>query len=280
MIKLWKKSKKENTPNDQNDIVRFNEAIDQALTESISYYVEKLNDSRNLFLGILTHDMRNPLGAMLMSAELVPKIGPLNPRQVVLMGQITDSGARVTEIVSHLLDITRARFGSGLPVIKGPMDFAFVGRKMVEEMQAIHPDHKFTIEISGNTEGNWDQARIAQVFSNLMGNAVQYGFKSTPISINIAGEPNEVVVRIYNDGAPINPEKIGQIFDSLVRIAENGTNDNKGQTANLGLGLFITKEIVVAHGGTITVASTEKEGTTFTACFPRNSEVPNERLVA
>jgi len=275
IIKLWSVRQKEVSLADIQDLTRFNESVDQALTESISHYAKKLSASKDLFLGILTHDLRNPLSTILMSAQLLPKIGTLNERQGVLTDQIVDSSARIDEIVSHLLDITRSRFGSGLPVLRDHMDMAFVARQLVDEARTGHPDRKFELEISGQTEGEWDKARIGQVFSNLIGNAVQYSFKDTPIKITIKGGAEEVVLSVHNEGVPIPANKIARIFDSLIRVAAEDKEHNKAQTTNLGLGLFITKEIVASHGGVLDVASSEKGGTTFTAHFPLK-EPPKE----
>ena len=279
VIKLWSVNQKEVTITDIQDLTRFNETIDQSLTESISHYAKKLSASKDMFLGILTHDLRNPLSTILMSAQLMPKIGTLNEKQSGLVEQIVDSSARIDEIVSHLLDITRARFGSGLPVLRSPMDMAFVGQQLVDEARIAHPERKFALDISGETEGEWDKARIGQVFSNLIGNAVQYSFKDTPISITIKGGSAEVVLSIHNEGPPIPSDKIARIFDSLVRVTAEDKEHNKGQTTNLGLGLFITKEIVAAHGGVLDVTSSKKGGTTFIAHFPFNQPSDTETIL-
>ena len=206
---------------------------------------------------------------MLMAAQLTAKIGVLNERQNMLISQIAVSGSRATDILDQLIDLTWARIGSGLHIIKEPMDMAFVSRQLVDEMRALHPDRTFTLVISGNTEGDWDRPRIGQVFSNLIGNAVQYGFRDLPIGITIKGEPNDVSLSVYNEGVPIPKETIGGIFEALIRGGEEG-GDPLSST-NLGLGLYITKEIVSGHGGTVRVTSSEKDGTTFTARFPRAS---------
>jgi signal transduction histidine kinase len=268
VIRLWEAQLTEATKADISDLTRFNESVDQAVTDAISYYTTTIDHSRDLFLAILSHDLRKPIGAMKMSAQLTSNIGPLNERQTMLVSQIIASGGRATEIINHLLDLTRARLGSGIQVIKKPMDMAFVSRQLVDEMRAMHPSRKFELEISGETEGKWDKARIGQVFSNLLGNAVQYGFKDLPIGVTIKGDPKAVSVSVHNDGIPIPPEAIGRIFDSLTR--GGGEKSAIGQeSTNLGLGLYITKQIVSAHGGTVGVTSSEKNGTTFTALFPR-----------
>jgi signal transduction histidine kinase len=268
VIKLWSAERTEMRGSDVMDLTRFNESIDQALTESICYYTKKVAHSRDLFLGILSHDLRNPLGAILASAELTLRIGALNDRQTMLLSQIVDSTQRVNEIVDHLLDLTRSRLGSGLPIIKGHMDFGFVSRQMTDEMRAAHPKRDITLEVTGKLEGEWDKARIGQVFSNLIGNAIQYSFRDTPIDVRIMGEDNGVMLSVHNQGNSIQPAKLAGIFDALTRSVGQDGQEVEG-SVNLGLGLYITKEIVVAHGGSINVTSTEKGGTTFTASFPR-----------
>jgi signal transduction histidine kinase len=147
------------------------------------------------------------------------------------------------------------------------MDMAFVGRQLIDEMRALHPNRQFTLAISGDTGGQWDKPRIGQVFSNLIGNAVQYGFKDVPIDVKIVGEAKDVSIAVHNQGVPIPKDAIGGIFDALIRGGPDG--DDHSNSTNLGLGLYITKEIISAHGGTVRVTSTEREGTTFTALFPR-----------
>jgi signal transduction histidine kinase len=263
VIKLWSAEHPEMNSLDVLDLTRFNESIDQALTEAISHYTKKLNHSKDLFLGILGHDLRNPLQAILGAAELTLRIGTLEERQTMLVSQIVESTLRANEIVNNVVDLTRARFGSGLPVVVAPMDFSFVSRQMIGEMQAAYPKREITLEISGDTEGKWDRARIGQVFSNLIGNAVQYSFNDMPIVVTVNGGTEDVILSVHNQGVPIPRDKLGQIFDPLTRNSATGS-------MNLGLGLFITQEIVTAHGGTIDVTSSENSGTTFSARFPKN----------
>lgn len=276
VVRLWQVQLTEATSLDISDLTRFNESIDQQMTEAISHYTKKLNHSKNLFLGILSHDLRNPLGAARMSADLVLKIGAanLNERQTMLVSQVVESADRATEILTYLLDLTRARFGSGLPITREHMDMGFVSRQIVDEMRIMHPDCAITLEISGDMEGEWDKPRIGQVFANLLSNARQYSFQGCPIDVTVKGDAREVTVSIHNEGVPIPADAIGRIFDSLTRggVEESSDNPPPGPI-NLGLGLYITKEIVASHGGTIDVTSFEKQGTTFTVRLPRQLTV-------
>jgi signal transduction histidine kinase len=268
VTKLWAARAPEPTRQCAADLVRFNEAIDQATTESISYYSKKVDHSRDLFLGVLGHDLRNPIGAMRMSAELITKIGSLSERQTMLITQVVTSADRATKILDQLLDLTRARLGSGLHILREEMDMAFVSRQLLGEMRSLHPGRTFTLKTSGDTKGHWDKPRIGQVFSNLLGNAVQYGFTDLPIDVTVIGDLKGVSLSVHNDGVPIPKDTIGGIFEAMVRGGTDGID-----STNLGLGLYITKEIVSAHGGTIRVTSSEKDGTTFIALFPRGADV-------
>ena len=131
----------------------------------------------------------------------------------------------------------------------------------------VHPRRTLELSTSGILVGEWDKARIGQVFSNLRNNAMQYGSHSAPVRVGLNGDPKAVTVTVGNDGVPIPADKIKMIFDPLKRVV---ADDDEAPTAgNLGLGLYITKEVVVAHGGTIEVTSSDIEGTIFTAHFPR-----------
>ncbi len=273
IAKLWYASVPDVQMLDIRELTRFHESIDQAMTEAIHDYSQKLDTSRGLFLGILSHDLRNPLGAISMAAQLTLKMSTLDKRQTMLQSQIVDSVGRATEIIANLLDLTRARMGTGLPIIAETSDMGFIANRIVDEMRILHPAREFTLVTNGPLDGMWDKARIGQVFSNLLGNAVQYGFKSSPIDVAVEGHPREVVVSIHNQGLPISPKHIGAIFDSMTRGDDDGGASRPG-SLNLGLGLFICREIITAHRGKVSVASSEAGGTTFTIRLPRVAGAP------
>jgi len=265
VTRLWIKESKGLNEHQLSDLVRFNEAIDQALTESVARFTKDLDTSKDLFLGILGHDLRNPLGAISMSADLLKMKGPLNEMQEKFTTQIKESSIRIGEIVTTLLDLTRLRLGGGMVIEPHDMDCGKVAQKIIDEMHIVHPQKNIILDISGNPACYADAPRIEQVLSNLIGNAIQYGRKGEPITVKIEDHADQIMLSVHNMGAPIPSSKIRNIFDSLVR-GSDGLASN-----NLGLGLYIANTIILAHGGELSVKSSEEEGTIFTALLPRYS---------
>ena len=267
VVKLWSRTSPAMDRDDMEDLTRFNEAIDQALAESASYYTKEILHSKDIFVGILSHDIRNPLQAIILSTELLLRTAELTDRQTVIAKGALESADRISSLVDNLLDITRARFGGGLSIARSSMDAGFVARQIIEELGVVHPTRAINLEVHGDLKCEWDKARIGQVFSNLLSNAIQYSFKDTSIWVSVRGASEMAVISINSDGLPIVPEKIKTIFDPLTRATFN--SGKEARKNNLGLGLFITQEIVQAHGGEIHVSSSEKDGTTFTVQIPR-----------
>ena len=248
-------------------LTRFNEAIDQAIAESLGNYTQTLDRSRNLFLGILTHDLRNPIGAALMTSELMLNRGTLDARQTTSALRIKHSTGRAIGILNDLLDITRVQFGSALDIAKVRLDAAVFGKQLVDEMRAFYPGRIVTLETSGNMDVDWDESRMGQVLSNLIGNAIAHGSHDTPVKVVVEGQPQDVLLSVRNDGIPIPHETMKTTFDSLIR-GEEDKQERPGST-HLGLGLYISKMIVESHGGTLSATSSERDGTVFTARLPR-----------
>jgi signal transduction histidine kinase len=267
VIKLWRAEWSNTETGDiLPDLLRFNEAIDQAMTESLTRFTDKVNHSGNLFVGTLVHDFRGPLVAVYNSARALVMRGKLDDEQVKLVSQIETSTSRISRLVSNLIDAVRIRLDKGMPIAPAPMDMGTAVQEAAKEARAAHPNRKISIETSGDLEGEWDRARVGQVLSTLIGNAVLHALKTSAITVGAKGAGPEVILCVHNEGA-IPPEAVATVFDPLPR----GENENRIQSekARLDLGLFITKAIVTAHGGKITVTSSEEEGTAFTAHLPR-----------
>jgi signal transduction histidine kinase len=219
-----------------------------------------------MFLGILAHDLRNPLGAIMNSVELLKRTEGANAREVSLFRQILTSALRMERMVTDLLELTRVRLGKGIIIQCKMMDMKQIADEALAEMKALYPDRDIILESSGDMNGCWDAARMSQVLSNLTGNAVQHGKPGTPVTIRMQGNTDKVVIKVHNQGT-IPESDLGNIFDSFVQGAPD--EETARHSKSLGLGLFISKEIVLAHGGTIKARSSAEEGTTFTVCVPR-----------
>jgi signal transduction histidine kinase len=194
VVKQWIARNQVLAATDLEDRTRFNEAIDQAMTESVAQYANSLSHSRNLFLGVLGHDLRNPIGAATMAARQMVKRGGSDPKQTLLASQIVTTTERAAQILNDLLDVTRTVFGADIPVVKAPMDMGQLGLQLVDEMRTVSSGRAIEISLAGKTEGEWDKARIGQVLSNLIGNALQYSSENTTVHVTIAGQGNDLLI--------------------------------------------------------------------------------------
>jgi signal transduction histidine kinase len=267
VIRLWTADSGGLTGSDLDDLMRFNEAIDQALAESTTRYTEDLDHSKEMFIAILGHDLRTPLGAIILSSQAMLDTDELDGENLALASGIARSSMRMNRMVDDLLDFTRSRLGSGVPIMRREMDMASVARDAVDEMAAARPASRLTLETSGDLQGEWDAARISQVIANLLANAVQHGAANQPISVRVDGEPERVVLSVHKCGRPIPASDLHGLFSPLKRLRPGAPADH--DSSNLGLGLYIAERIVTAHAGTIEVDSSEEAGTTFTVRLPR-----------
>jgi signal transduction histidine kinase len=267
VIRLWTESLGGFNVNNIDDLTRFNEAIDQSLAESVSRYTLDLDTSKEMFLAMLGHDLRSPLGAIIMSSHFMLETGDLQEPHLSLTQRIASSADRMQKMIGDLLDFTRSRLGGGIPIDRAEMSIDKAVHDVVEEITAAHPDRTIRLEARGGGTGNWDCARISQVLSNLIGNAVEHGEPGGTIDVNVAGDDKEVTVAVHNLGTAIPVEQLNGIFGPMkTNIA---TGSAAGPSGNLGLGLYIAERIVCAHGGAMDVESNNEAGTTFTVHLPR-----------
>lgn len=276
VLRLWQDKMHSANQSDLQDIVRFNEAIDQSLTESIARFSSLMRDSQNVFLAILGHDVRNPLGAIVMGTQLIMHDNTLPPRHLKVAAQILRSTQRVTDIVADLLDYSTSHLGGGIPVTPIEYDLSTECRSVTQEMRLFHPERNFKIEIEDGITVVWDRPRISQALSNLMANAVQHGAHASPVWVTVVRQGDAVVMTVQNEGDIIPPAVLRTMFDPAKRFAIKSPSERSAsQTSNLGLGLYITHEIVLAHGGEIHVTSTALEGTTITVRIPIEAARPD-----
>jgi signal transduction histidine kinase len=274
VTRLWIDASGALTRTDLGDLVRFNEAIDQALAESTSRFAQDLEQSKDMFLAMLGHDLRTPIGAVIGSAHILVTTADLPEGAARRAVAILNSGRRMNALVSDLLDFTSSRLGRGVPIVRVPMDIAAALRQTIEEIVALHPQRVMNLDADGDVLGQWDRARLIQVFSNLISNAVQHGSAQTPINVIARGGADDVTITVQNRGPVIPANELDKIFNPLHRIEGDKPLSPR---ENLGLGLYIAERIVAAHGGTIGVESSDERGTTFTIHLPRHAPAPDGR---
>jgi signal transduction histidine kinase len=266
VLRLWRQSDPAPDDRDLDDVTRFNESIDQSLTTAVSSYTERVERSRQLFLAILGHDLRGPLNAMLMSAELLKRTARLDADAAETARQISDSASAMGRMITDILDFTSASLGATMPVHPAPADLAKICQDVAWETCAAHPSRVIRVAADGDLTGEWDADRLRQVLGNLLGNAVQHG--EGPIDVVAAADGEDVVLTVRNGGRPIPASALPTLFDPLVR-GPSARPDARRRHGSLGLGLYIARQVVAAHGGTLDVVSTEAAGTTLTARLPR-----------
>jgi signal transduction histidine kinase len=267
VLKLWTRETGELTGEHLDDLIRFNEAIDQSLAESVTEFNDHVAESKEMFLAILGHDLRNPLGAILTSAQFMVETEELREPHLSLTKRIARSATRSMAMVGELLDFTRSRLGGGIPVNRREVDLGRLLREAVEEVSAAHPHNEFRVDTRKGQRGEWDASRLSQALINLLGNAGEHAPAGTGISVGLNSEGDDVTITIHNMGAPIPSDRLDGLFNPMKRRMEA----HDGSTGNLGLGLYIAERIVYAHGGRIEVASTEADGTTFTVHLKRRT---------
>lgn len=274
VVSQWMRQVKDGTPINVDDMTRFHEAIDQALAESVASYSRAVEASRNVFLGILGHDLRTPLGAILLGSDVLRRLEGTSVKVTKVANQIYTSVRRASQIVGDLLDLTRCQMGPGIPVKTADIDLSPLCERVVEEIRAFHPEAKVLFEVKAPVQGQFDGARVEQVFSNIVSNAVQHGDNRLPIKVALETSEDCVIFTVHNSGEPIPEDVLPFIFNPMGRFSQRSTIDH-GPTEGLGLGLFIASEIVTSHGGSIDVISDSDRGTIFVVTLPVTKEVLN-----
>lgn len=268
VLKIWAKDGGGTEPEDLTDLTRFNEAIDQSIAESVARYTRQTRSASDLFIGVLGHDIRNPLGTIMMSAEYLVRSGQLSKGAAA---PIVNASVRIKAIIEQVVDFTRAQADGEMPILRVPGNLADQLAKIVEETQVRHPTRTVRFESSGDFEGTWDEGRMGQLLSNLLGNALLYGARDSEVTVRMWNEGADVGFSVHNHGKPIPLAEQERIFQPLERGLHQQLSGEHREPTGLGLGLYICREIVMAHGGTLQVDSREDKGTTFRVSLPRTA---------
>ena len=250
---------------DLSEVRRFNEAVDEALAVSLKRYERQTDLFRDQFIGILSHDLRAPLGAITTGAALIALPEDNRERRARVTSRILHSAQRMERMIADLLDLTRARLGGTIPLTRRHSDLRQICEEVMAEIGEAHRAADLRLEASGNLAGDWDADRLAQVVSNLLGNAIYHG-GGTKTTLTAREGGDEVTLAVHNGGAPIPANRLPFIFEPLAR------GDSAANPHRIGLGLFIARAIVSAHGGAIHASSSAPAGTTFELSLPKRSK--------
>jgi signal transduction histidine kinase len=224
--------------------------------------------SREIF-GVVAHDLRNPLAAIRMTAQLLGRPDEMaSDRRVTLAKRLLSSATRMDAIVRNLLDYARASAGAAVQLNCEPVDLVELTRRVVAEQEQFNPGRTLEQSVTGDAAGHWDPGRLEQVVGHLVANAFRHGAESPLPELAIDGtSPHRVILTIRNHGPAMSPDLVARAFAPFsIAAPEPGT-----PRRHIGLGLFVVHEMVVAHGGTISGTSSETAGTEFRVELPRRA---------
>ena len=257
------------------EAARFNEGIDQGLAEAMVTYSENVANSRDTFLAVLGHDLRNPLSALsacVRMLELTSEAGTKERTLRIAKRSITS----ISEMVTDLLEYTRTRLGRGIDVQPKHGDFAVLCHEAFDEVCTAYPERVLRAEIPERLLCDFDAPRMRQVLTNLLSNAVHHGDAAFPVVLVVTSDLEQLTMVVMNQGKPIPPDAMQVIFNPLVQVAAEASEPDERPATSLGLGLYIAREIVGGHGGTIVVTSSAEEGTAFRVRLPVTMAEPKQ----
>ena len=225
---------------------------------------EEAAELRERLVAVVGHDLRQPLAAIDIRLQLLRRRSK-DPEFLEDLGGLRASSRRMSRMIEQILDFTRSRLGGGLELVFAPMDLREALVPIVDELRAAHPSATIQLQCP-ELRGAWDRDRLEQVFSNLIGNALAHGDPDKPVTVTAGAEALRVWVEVHNEGPPIPQELQSALFNPF-RMGERSSRSPAG----LGLGLYISNEVILRHGGQIEIRSTAVEGTTFRVVLPREA---------
>lgn len=269
VLRLWLPGVNQMSETTIQEMVRFNEAIDQALAESIVTFSAQAERTRDLFLAVLGHDLRAPIATVSLVADLLAR--PRIPEERVsdLGKKAKRSAMLMSTMVNDLLGFTRLQMGAGMPTTRLMVDAQEVCIAAIADAHAMYPNSKIIFRPDGNLCGLFDAVRLQQLVTNLLINAAQYSTKGHNVVLGAVGKSDAITIKVINRGPVIPEESLKTMFQPLVQLEPDSEEEAKPKTS-LGLGLFIASATAAAHNGKIAVISNMAEGTVFSAIFPRD----------
>jgi signal transduction histidine kinase len=244
---------------------RLGDSLTVGITDAVVEYSKMRHRLFEMFASVLSRDLKNPLQAISTGSSMLMRQSALAADVIArLAGQVANSAGRIHRLVDQLVDLSRVGLGGGFALDRQWVDLRDICAGVVEELRAGHPDRDIQLEVDGACSGEWDRERITQVLSNLALNALNHGSEGQPVTIRVGGQSQSVIVSVHNLGNPIPHDDFTTLFDPF-------RQQPAAPGGSLGLGLYIVREIVREHGGTLSVESSAADGTTFRLELPKNA---------
>jgi len=269
VLRLWLRAGVQKAPDAEEELMRFNEAIDEAVAASVARYTREVEKSRHLLLGMLGHDLRNPLHLIRLSAEMLSRFGAQDRDSKTSVERILNGTYQIDRLVGTLIDYARSELVGQPEARRTPTDIGSICSICVDQSRATNPQRKVHLSVTGDTKGSWDEGQIHQMLMNLILNAFNHGDKKGEVSVTASGRDEDVTVTVHNRGTPIPPDTLADLFRPLhERLAQSPVDLTEG-SSGLHLGLYIAQQVAQVHGGAIQVTSNAEDGTTFTVTLPK-----------
>jgi signal transduction histidine kinase len=272
VLRLWAKATRASAQG-LLDSIRFNEAMDQTLAESVTAFSAEVDQARQLLAAMVGHDMRSPLQTILMVSALLPKLDA-GEKVTAAAQRLSSSGQQLQGLLDDLQDFNQAQLGLTMSTALSLIDLNTVVEDQVQQQRSATPDRQITWRGTGVAKGLFDSKRLHQLSGNLISNALKYGQRDEPVQVVLEATGDEAVLTVKNSGQAIDPSVLGKIFEPLQRGVENEEKTDEPDTS-MGLGLYIARQIASAHGGAIDVRSDASE-TVFTVRLPLKPALKNE----
>jgi len=265
VVRQWRQKHPSPSAADLDELVHFNEAMDRSLAELSATFSPSQSQPDGLFLGVLNHELRTLVASILMSAQVLTHRATPGSPEAKAAQRILRSCEQLRQTLDALSDFTKVRLGSQLEIDRVDDDMGVLCRQALDEYALVDRERKVRLSSDGDLRGNWDATRIREAVRGLIANAARFASHGSSVTIVVDGHADdEVTITVHGDGTPIDLDTLRTIFDPVARVE----SDNPTY-AGLGLGLFIVRKVVDAHGGQVSVDASQERGTTFTVVLPR-----------
>lgn len=255
VLRIWN-ARHPDEPDAVKDITRFNEAIDQAISESVRTFAKEVDSRRQLFLAVLGHDLRGPLNAASLTSTAINNLVPAGPSQLAGLSKVLGrSVKRMAKLLDTLLDYNLVGLGRKMALDRSRIDLQPECEEEVEILRAAFPHVRIQLAMAGDCGGEFDESRIREAISNLVSNAAKHGVTTKPIQVALQGLSETVELTVSNAiEHPLSRAELEALFEPMRR----GSHTRDASRSSLGLGLFITQEIAKAHGGQVLATSSDE----------------------